>query len=187
MPLSIANKPQLTGIIILFVGVALLAFTFLNAYLFLQEPFTILATGDLARVFGEALAPLIQACIRLMYLGIMGWIGSLLTIRGIPLVTHKPVPVVAPVATAQAKPQPQPAKQLKPAQQPSKPQPKPTTKPQPAPATQTQPISQQPKSEPPQPPPPAPQEQTPQPQSTPTPQQEEPKAILIPPENQKEE
>jgi len=108
MPLSIANKPQLTGIIILFVGVALLAFTFINAYLFLQEPFTILATGDLARVFGEALAPLIQACIRLMYLGIMGWIGSLLTIRGIPLVTHKPVPVVAPVATAQAKPQPQP-------------------------------------------------------------------------------
>lgn len=75
--------------LILFVGVALLAFTFINAYLFLQEPLRIIATSDLAEVFGDALAPLIQACVRLMYLGVMGWISSLLTVRSIPLITHK--------------------------------------------------------------------------------------------------
>jgi len=157
MPINIANKPQLTGIIILFTGVALLAFTFINAFLFLQEPFSIIATGDLARVFGEALAPLIQACIRLMYLGIMGWIGSLLTVRGIPLVTHKYVPLTQPMAASQAKPQP-----------------KPTSAPTPQPHPAPQPPQRQ-----------TPQEKPPQP--TPEPKQKEPKAVLITPENQKEE
>jgi hypothetical protein len=89
MPINLTNKPQVIGILILFVGVTLLAFTFINAYLFLQEPLRIVATSDLAEVFGDALAPLIQACVRLMYLGVMGWISSLLTVRSIPLITHK--------------------------------------------------------------------------------------------------
>jgi len=89
MRLGVSNKPQTTGIIILFVGVALLVFTFMNAFSFLQRPLSIIASSDLTRIFGEALAPLIQACIHLMYLGIMGWIGSLLTLRSIPLVKQK--------------------------------------------------------------------------------------------------
>ncbi|UCD96495.1 MAG: hypothetical protein JSV35_00110 [Candidatus Bathyarchaeota archaeon] len=89
MRLGVSNKPQTTGIIILFVGVALLVFTFLNAFLFLQRPVSIIASSDLARIFGDAMAPLIQACIHLMYLGVMGWIGSLLTLRSIPLVKQK--------------------------------------------------------------------------------------------------
>ncbi len=160
MPLNIANKPQLTGIIILFTGVTLLAFTFINAFFFLQEPFSILSTGDLGQVFGESLAPLIQACIRLMYLGVMGWIGSLLTVRSIPLVTHKHIPVAAPSPAVQTAPtQPQPVKQPKP------------TAPKPQQATQ------QPKTTPPS--------QSPQP--TPQPHKEELQAILIPPEQQREE
>lgn len=105
MPLNIKNKPQLTGIIILFVGVALLVFTFINAYVFIQTPLGIIASGDLAGVFGQALGPLIQASIHLMYLGIMGWIGSLLTVRGIPLVTHRYITVAKTVRTAQPRPQ----------------------------------------------------------------------------------
>jgi hypothetical protein len=89
MRLGVSNKPQTTGIIILFVGVALLVFTFMNAFLFLQRPLSIIASSDLASIFGEAMAPLIQACIHLMYLGVMGWIGSLLTLRSIPLVKQK--------------------------------------------------------------------------------------------------
>jgi predicted lipid-binding transport protein (Tim44 family) len=175
MPVSIANKPQLTGILILAIGVALLTFTFVNAFLFLQEPLSILATGDLGRVFGDALAPLIQACIRLMYLGIMGWIGSMLTVRGIPLVTHRHIPVASTQAqtvhTQQRQTQPQPQ---------VPPQPKAPV------ATVEQPkeIPQQPKMETPQQPQP-PKAQPAQP--TPQPVQEEPKAILIPPENQREE
>jgi len=172
MPLSMANKPQLTGIIILFAGVALLAFTFINAYFFLLEPFAILTTSDLSAVFGEALAPLIQACIRLMYLGIMGWIGSLLTVRSIPLVTYKYIPTPAPApAPTQVQPQTQP--QPKPAPPKPTPQPKPQVQPKPA----AQPVAQP--SPPPQP--------QPKPQPQPQPQSHEPQAILIPPEKQREE
>jgi len=165
MPISIRNKPQLTGIIVLFVGVALLAFTFINAFLFLQEPVSIIAAADLAVVFGEALAPLIQACIRLMYLGIMGWIGSLLTVRGIPLVTQKTTTITAPIAEGQPKPAPKPEK----ATPSPAPKPKQTTSPH-ANITAPPPNAQAPKT-----------------QLIPEPKQEEPKAILIPPSNQKEE
>lgn len=167
MRINIKNRPQLTGIIVLFIGVALLAFTFINAFLFLQEPVGIIASADLAEVFGEALAPLIQACIRLMYLGIMGWIGSLLTVRGIPLVTQKTVPITTATRTTQPKPQP-------------KTQPKPE-KLTPTPSPETA-YSQQTNLKP--------QPETPQQQKSqliPEPRQEEPKAILITPENQREE
>jgi len=86
------RKTEISGLIILFVAVALLIFTFLNAYWFLTQDIGLIATGDLVKAFGEALAPLIAACIRIMYLGIMGWIGSLLTLRGISLLKGEPSP-----------------------------------------------------------------------------------------------
>jgi hypothetical protein len=82
------DKAEFPGYITLFIGVALLAFTFASAYLFLSSNPTIAGSSDLVTVFGIALAPLIETCIRIMYLGIMGWIGSLLTIRGVQLVTQ---------------------------------------------------------------------------------------------------
>lgn len=72
------------------IGVALLIFTFISAYGFLTQTLSIIASEDLAQTFGEALAPLIATSIRVMYLGVMGWIGSLLTIRGITIVAHAP-------------------------------------------------------------------------------------------------
>ncbi len=166
MPLNIRNKPQLTGIIVLFVGVALLAFTFINAFLFLQEPVGILASADLAQVFGEALAPLIQACIRLMYLGIMGWIGSLLTVRGIPLVTQKTAPITTETRTTQPKPQPKTPQQEKVSPRPN---PEPVASPQRS-------LQPHPETLPP-----------PKTQLIPEPKRDEPEAILITPENQREE
>lgn len=79
------RKIEVAGLIVLFVGVALLIFTFLNAYWFLTKEVGLIATGDLVEAFGELLGPLIATCIRIMYLGVMGWIGSLLTMRGISL------------------------------------------------------------------------------------------------------
>lgn len=81
------NKFEIPRYAVLLVGIILLAFTFLNAYWFLQEDFSIIYTSGLADLFGEALGPLIEACIRIMYLGIMGWIGSIVTIRGVQLLT----------------------------------------------------------------------------------------------------
>jgi len=82
------DKAVVSGYATLFIGVALLAFTFASAYIFLSSNLTIAGSPDLVTVFGAALAPLIETCIRIMYLGVMGWIGSVLTIRGVQLVTQ---------------------------------------------------------------------------------------------------
>lgn len=50
----------------------------------------ILGSSDLVNFFGEALAPLISYAIRALYLGVMGWIGSILTRRGVQILTTTP-------------------------------------------------------------------------------------------------
>ena len=84
------DKIALSGVTVLIIGVALLVFTFISAYGFLTESLSIIASEDLMQTFGAALAPLIATCIRIMYLGVMGWISSLLTIRGITIIAHAP-------------------------------------------------------------------------------------------------
>lgn len=94
---KLRDKIALSGIAVLMIGVALLIFTFISAYGFLTQSLSIVASEDLVRTFGEALAPLIATCIRIMYLGVMGWIGSLLTIRGVTIIAHTPqMPKVLP-------------------------------------------------------------------------------------------
>lgn len=95
------DKALASGYVTLFIGVALLAFTFVSAYLFLNNGPSIIGSPDLVAVFGDALAPLIVTCIRVMYLGVMGWIGSVLTIRGVQLVTQlkrEPKQEIKPIA-----------------------------------------------------------------------------------------
>lgn len=82
-----ADGVKASGFLVLFIGVIVLLFTFYNAYLFLYGISAILPSSDLMATFGEALAPLIETCIRAIYLGIMGWIGSILTRRGVQTVT----------------------------------------------------------------------------------------------------
>jgi hypothetical protein len=92
------DKIALSGITVLIIGVTLLIFTFISAYGFLTQSLTIIASEDLVHTFGEALAPLIASCIRIMYLGVMGWIGSLITIRGVTIIVHMPQPKPKPVS-----------------------------------------------------------------------------------------
>ena len=122
------DKIALSGITVLMIGVALLIGTFVSAYGFLTQSLSIIASEDLVRTFGEALAPLIATCIRIMYLGVMGWIGSLLTIRGVIIIAHTPqMPTVVPQKPipAQQKPLLQKAKEEKP-QEEAKPEAKPS-------------------------------------------------------------
>jgi hypothetical protein len=116
------DKVALSGITVLLIGVALLIFTFVSAYGFLTQSLSIIASEDLVRTFGEALTPLIATCIRIMYLGIMGWIGSLLTIRGITIIAHLPETSVETTKKAEAKQQlqPQKTKTEKPMKEPDK-------------------------------------------------------------------
>jgi hypothetical protein len=122
------DKVALSGITVLLIGVALLIFTFVSAYGFLTQSLSIIASGDLVSTFGEALAPLIAASIRIMYLGIMGWIGSLLTLRGITIIAHLPETSVATRKNIEAKPQlePQKMKSEKSPKEPDKPEAKPS-------------------------------------------------------------
>ena len=83
------DKTETAALIVLFVGVVLLAFTFFSAYGFLSGELSIIASTDLTELFGRAMAPLITAIIHILYLGIMGWIGSILTIRGVQLLKRE--------------------------------------------------------------------------------------------------
>lgn len=91
------DKIAVSGIAVLLVGVGLLIFTFVSAFGFLTQSLPIVASQDLVETFGGALAPLIATSIRIMYLGVMGWIGSLLTIRGVTIIAHVPqMPSIVP-------------------------------------------------------------------------------------------
>ena len=83
------DKAEISGYVVLIVGVALLVFTFINAYLFLIGVLSI-SIVDWVAELGELLGPLVETCIRVMYLGIMGWIGALLTKRGIDFLSKLP-------------------------------------------------------------------------------------------------
>ncbi|UCF45018.1 MAG: hypothetical protein JSW44_04500 [Candidatus Bathyarchaeota archaeon] len=84
------DKIAISGITVLCIGVTLLIITFVSAYGFLTESIVPISTQDLVQTFGEALGPLIAAAIHIMYLGVMGWIGSLITIRGVSIMTNAP-------------------------------------------------------------------------------------------------
>ena len=120
------DKVALSGITVLIIGAALLIFTFISAYGFLTQSLSIITSADLAQTFGEALAPLIATCIRIMYLGIMGWIGSLLTIRGITIIAHLPETSTTTTQKQESRPQPQKTKTEKQPKEPAKPELKPS-------------------------------------------------------------
>jgi len=76
---NLKDKIALSGITVLAIGVALLIFTFFSAYGFLTTDLSPISTQDLVQTFGESLGPLIAAAIHIMYLGVMGWVSSLIT------------------------------------------------------------------------------------------------------------
>jgi len=84
------DKIAISGITVLCIGVTLLIITFVSAYGFLTESIMPLSTQDLVQTFGEALGPLIAAAIHIMYLSVMGWVSSLITIRGVTIMTNAP-------------------------------------------------------------------------------------------------
>ena len=88
MSKKVINWPvKISGFAALGIGVVLLIITFLTAYGFLKGLLGIQLTGDIMTAFGEALAPLIETCVRAIFLGIMGWTGSILSRRGVQILT----------------------------------------------------------------------------------------------------
>jgi hypothetical protein len=123
------GKIAFSGVTVLSIGLALLIFTFASAFSFLSGGLQILSTQDLAQTFGDSLAPLIATSIRVMYLGIMGWIGSLVTIRGVTIIANTPKPETAGAEETQElqqKTQPLPQQQKAKTSKEGKPETKPT-------------------------------------------------------------
>jgi hypothetical protein len=122
------DRIALSGVTVLFIGVALLMFTFFSAYGFLTADLSPISTQDLVQTFGESLGPLIAAAIHIMYLGVMGWVSSLITIRGVTIITRVPQPPQKPQPQTQHNTQPQPQnakaapKKKTPAAKPSEPE-----------------------------------------------------------------
>jgi hypothetical protein len=119
------DRIAFSGVTVLFIGVALLIFTFFSAYGLLTADLSPISTQDLVQTFGESLGPLIAAAIHIMYLGVMGWVSSLITIRGVTILTR--VPQLPQKPQPQQNPQPQnrkalPEKKKKPATEPSEPE-----------------------------------------------------------------
>ncbi len=131
-------KIAFSGITVLSIGIVLLVITFASAFVSLSGDLQILSSQSLEQTFGDSLAPLIATSIRVMYLGVMGWIGSLITIRGVTIIANTPKPEILET------PKPQPLQQ-KPIEVP-KPQALP-----PRPQIQVQPQVQQPPQTPPRP------------------------------------
>ncbi|PVX25087.1 MAG: hypothetical protein CW691_05645 [Candidatus Bathyarchaeum sp.] len=74
-----------SGVVITLIGVALLFVTFVVAYTYMNTNVTVSPISSLALYFGHALSPLIEALIRLLYLGLLGWIASKITTKGITI------------------------------------------------------------------------------------------------------
>ncbi|TRO47831.1 hypothetical protein E2P47_03840 [Candidatus Bathyarchaeota archaeon] len=83
---SLKGKIAFSGFAVLVIGITLLLFTFFSAYGFLTAGISPISTQDLIQTFGEALGPLIAAAVQIMFLGVMGWIGSLITLRGVAII-----------------------------------------------------------------------------------------------------
>lgn len=77
------KSSETSGITILLTGTALLLITFIIASIHLQGDINVLPVPSLMASFGEALSPLIEAAIRVLYLGVMGWIASTVTAKGL--------------------------------------------------------------------------------------------------------
>jgi type IV secretory pathway VirB2 component (pilin) len=79
------EKSELVAYILIGVGVVLLILTFVMAYLILTSAASPSTSPDLSKALGEILGPIAEAVVKVMFLGIMGWTGSIATMRGIQL------------------------------------------------------------------------------------------------------
>lgn len=86
MHFSIRNKDAFYAVVLVF-GLVLLGFTFVQAYLFLLVNVQITGS-EFTDVFSSSMKALITACIKIIYLGVMVWVGALVTARGVTLLRH---------------------------------------------------------------------------------------------------
>ncbi|MEM3580823.1 MAG: hypothetical protein QXH40_04330 [Candidatus Bathyarchaeia archaeon] len=117
------EKAELVAYILITVGLLLLVITFIMAYLKLESVVSIITSGNISEALGQIFGPIVEAVIKIMFLGIMGWVGSIATMRGIQLYKEAktkvvppapPKPQLPPQQPAPPPPAPQPTQQAQP-------------------------------------------------------------------------
>jgi hypothetical protein len=102
------EKTELFTYLFLVLGIILLIFTFFMAYVLLIAKLDLSTGLNLSEALGEILGPIAESLIKVLYLGVMGWVGSILTIRGIQLLRESkqtPKPKEEPVKESKSKKQ----------------------------------------------------------------------------------
>lgn len=87
---AFSDRVARSGTIVLIIGLISLGIAFVSAAFFLSEALPVLSSYNSAIMLGETLAPLTTTASRTLYLGIMVWIGSLVTNRGVSLIIGTP-------------------------------------------------------------------------------------------------
>ncbi|MEM3770137.1 MAG: hypothetical protein QXG76_02995 [Candidatus Bathyarchaeia archaeon] len=96
------ERAELVAYILIAVGLLLLVITFIMAYLKLESVARIITSTNISEALGQIFGPIVEAVIKIMFLGIMGWTGSITTMRGIQLykeVKAKPISPPSPPPT----------------------------------------------------------------------------------------
>lgn len=76
---------RVSGFILLFLGVILLSLTFIIAIQNAYGSAAVVMKGGFTEVLGESFGILLNTCVKAIYLGVMGWVGSIITSRGVEL------------------------------------------------------------------------------------------------------
>jgi hypothetical protein len=80
------ERIELAAFMLLGIGAILLILTFYMAFTLIISELGIISALNLSEALGEILGPIAEAIIKVMYLGVMGWTGSIATIRAIQLI-----------------------------------------------------------------------------------------------------
>jgi hypothetical protein len=83
---------ETSGATILLVGIVLLLITFAVACIHLYGDISVLPVPSLMASFGKGFSPLIEAVIRVLYLGLMGWIASIVIAKGVTTLLRAKLP-----------------------------------------------------------------------------------------------
>ena len=78
----IQSKSGLMGIISTAIGLSLLLFIFFTSFNLFQSYTHLLISGEFTAALNQVLVAAIQA----MFLGIMGWVGSIILLRGVDFI-----------------------------------------------------------------------------------------------------
>ena len=91
VPILLIKSSETSGLGILIIGITLLLFTFIISCAHLYGKIDVSPSPSLLASFGEALSPLIQGAIRFLYLGLMVWMASVVTKKGLILVLESKI------------------------------------------------------------------------------------------------